>query len=47
MIKENLNEMSDEQTLVDFALAQFIFEARREDREEYPGKTLYEMLGSI
>ena len=45
LIKENLDEMSDEQ--LDFALARFISEVRREDGEEYPGKTLYKMLGSI
>ena len=33
--------MSGEQ--LDYALTRFI---RREDGEEYPGKTLYEMLGS-
>ena len=41
LIKENLDEMSDEQ--LDFALARFISEVRREDGEEYPGKALYEM----
>ena len=45
LIKDNLDEMSDEQ--VDFTLARFISEVRRGDGEEYPGKTLYEMLGSI
>ena len=28
-------------------MPRFISEVRREDGEEYPGKTLYEMLGSI
>ena len=45
LIQENLREMSDEQ--LDFALARFISKVRREDGEEYPGKYLYEMLGSI
>ena len=36
--------MSDEQ--LDFVLARFIAEVRKEDGE-YPGKTLYEMKGSI
>ena len=33
--------MSDDQ--LDFALARFISEVRREDREEFPGTTLYEI----
>ena len=37
--------MSDEQ--LDFVLARFIAEVRKEDGQEYPGKTLYEMIGSI
>ena len=45
LINENLDEMSDEQ--LDFVLARFIAEVRKEDGQEYPGKTLYEMIGSI
>ena len=38
--------MSDEQ--LDFAVARFVAEVRKEkDGQEYPGKTLYEMIGSI
>ena len=44
-INENLDEMSDEQ--LDFVLAQFIAKVNKEDGQEYPGKTLYEMTGSI
>ena len=45
LVNENLDEMSDEQ--LDFVLARFIAEVRKEDRQEYPEKTLYEMIGSI
>ena len=45
LINENLDEMSDEQ--LDFVLARFISEVRKEDGQEYPGKTLYEMISSI
>ena len=37
--------MSEEQ--LDFVLARFISEVRREDEQEYPGKTLFQTLGSI
>ena len=42
-INESVNEMSQEQ--LDFALARS--EVRREDGQEYPGKTLYGIIGSI
>ena len=45
LINENLDEISDEQ--LDFVLARFISEVRKEDGQEYPGKTLYEMMSSI
>ena len=45
LINENLDKMSDEQ--LDFVLARFIAEVRKEDGQEYPGKTLYEMIDSI
>ena len=37
--------MSDE--MLDFTLARFVAEVRKEDGQEYPGKTLYEILSSI
>lgn len=42
MININLGKMFDEQ--LDFLLAQFIAEVRKEGRQEYPGETLYEMI---
>ena len=45
LINKNLDKMSDEQ--LDFVLARFIAEVRKEDGQEYPGKTLYEMIDSI
>lgn len=44
-INENLDKMSDKQ--LDFVLARFIAEVREEDGQEYPEKTLYEMISSI
>ena len=42
----SVNEMSEEQ--LDFVLTRFISEViLREDGQEYPGKTLHEMIGSI
>ena len=32
---------------MDFILARFIAEIRKEDGQEYPGKTLHEMMSSI
>ena len=37
--------MSDE--VLDFLLARFVAEVRKEDRQEYPGKTIYEMICSL
>ena len=45
VIQENIDEMSDE--MLDFTLARFVAEVRKEDRREYPGKTLCEVLSSI
>ena len=45
LINESVNEMSEEQ--LDFALTSFISKVIREDGQEYPGKTLYEMVDSI
>ena len=45
VIQENIDEMSDE--MLDFALARFVAEVRKEDGQEYPGKTPYEILSSI
>ena len=45
VIQEDIDEMSDE--LLDFALARFVAEVRKKDGQEYPGKTLYEILSSI
>ena len=40
-----MDEMSDE--MLDFTLARFVAEVGKEDGQEYPGKTLYEILSSI
>ena len=45
VIQEDIDEMSDE--MLDFILARFVAEVRKEDCQEYPGKTLYEILSSI
>ena len=45
VIQEDIDEMSDE--MLDFTLARFVAEVRKEDGQEYPGKTLYEILSSI
>ena len=45
VIQEDINEMSDE--MLDFTLARFVAEVRKEDGRDYPGKTLYETLSSI
>ena len=45
VIKQDIDEMSDE--MLDFTLARFVAEVRKEDGQEYPGKTLYEILSSI
>ena len=44
-INENIEEMSEEQ--LDFVLARFVSEVKREDGNQYPGKTFYEMMCSI
>ena len=33
--------------MLDFTLARFVAEVRKEDGRDYPGKTLYETLSSI
>ena len=45
VIQEDIDEMSEE--MLDFTLARFVAEVRKEDGQEYPGKTLYEILRSI
>ena len=45
VIKQDIDEMSDE--MLDFTLGRFVAEVRKEDGQEYPGKTLYEILSSI
>ena len=45
VIQEDIDEMSDE--MLDFTLARFVAEVKKEDGQEYPGKTLYEILSSI
>ena len=41
VFQEDIDEM------LDFTLARFVAEVRKEDGQEYPGKTLYEILSSI
>ena len=36
IIQEDIDEMSDE--MLDFTLARFVAEVRKEDGQEYPGK---------
>ena len=38
VIQEDIDEMSDE--MLDFTLARFLAEVRKEDGQEYPGKTI-------
>ena len=45
MYDEALENMSDEE--LDDVLGKFVSEVRKEDKEEYPGKTLYEMMCCI
>ena len=45
VIQQDIDEMSDE--MLGFTLARFVAEVRKEDGQEYPGKTLYEILSSI
>ena len=41
VIQEDIDEM------LDFTMARFVAEVRKEDGQEYPGNTLYEILSSI
>ena len=45
VIQEDIDEMFDE--MLDFILARFVAELRKEDCQEYPGKNLHEILSSI
>ena len=45
VIQEDIDEISNE--MLDFTLARFVVEVREEDGQEYPGKTLYEILSRI
>ena len=45
LIQEDMDEMSTE--MLDFTLACFAAEVRKEDGREYLGKALYETLSSI
>ena len=45
MLNQRIAEMSDED--LDFFLARFVAEVRKEDGQEYPGKTIYEMICSL
>ena len=45
VIQQDIDEMSNE--MLDLTLARFVAEVRKEDGQEYPGKTLYEILSSI
>ena len=45
VLNQRIAEMSDED--LDFFLARFVAEVRKEDGQEYPGKTIYEMICSL
>ena len=45
VLNQRIDEMSDED--LDFFLARFVAEVRKEDGQEYPGKTIYEMICSL
>ena len=45
VLNHRIAEMSDED--LDFFLARFVAEVRKEDGQEYPGKTIYEMICSL
>ena len=45
VLNQRIAEMSDED--LDFFLARFVAEVRKEDEQEYPGKTIYEMICSL
>ncbi|XP_067054073.1 uncharacterized protein [Acropora muricata] len=45
LLNQRIDEMSDED--LDFFLGRFVAEVRKEDGQEYPGKTIYEMICSL
>ena len=45
VLNQRVAQMSDED--LDFFLARFVAEVRKEDGQEYPGKTIYEMIFSL
>ena len=45
VLHQRIAEMSDED--LDFFLARFVAEVRKEDGQEYPSKTIYEMICSL
>lgn len=45
LLEKTLDEMSDKD--VDFFLARFVAEVRKQDGQDYPGKTIYEMICSL
>ena len=45
VLNQRIDEMSDED--LDFFLARFVAEVRKEDGQEYPSKTIYEMICSL
>ena len=45
VLNQRIGKMSDED--LDFFLGRFVAEVRKEDGQEYPGKTIYEMICSL
>ena len=45
VLNQRIDEMSDED--LDFFLGRFVAEVRKEDGQEYPVKTIYEMICSL
>ena len=45
VLNQHIDEMSDED--LDFFLGRFVAELRKEDGQEYPCKTIYEMICSL
>ena len=45
VLNQRIDEMSDED--LDFFLGRFVAEVRKEDGQECPGKTIYEMICSL
>ena len=45
VLNQRIDEMSDED--LDCFLGRFVAEVRKEDAQEYPGKTIYEMIRSL